>query len=135
MTNRRSLWRVLHTQIKAPRRFHIGIFQCTRPTGQANSTDTEARRVQHPGTVHLRETSATRCRCRPELGSGLAEGHPRGLAWTPARTTPPSHSREQVLISREQVLISREQVLISWEHVLITKPPRASHDREAGYRP
>jgi len=46
------------------------------------------------------------------------EGHPQGLALTPARTTPPSHSREQVLISREQVLIS-------WEQVLITKPPRA----------
>ncbi len=27
--------------------------------GAANSTDAEARRVQHPGTVHVRETSAT----------------------------------------------------------------------------
>jgi hypothetical protein len=61
MTNRCSLWRVLHIQIKAPRRFHIGVFpEHTRPAGQANSTDAEARRVQHPGTVHVRETSATR---------------------------------------------------------------------------
>jgi hypothetical protein len=37
-----------------------GYFRCTRPAGQANSTDAEARRVQHPGTVHVRETSATR---------------------------------------------------------------------------
>ena len=35
------------------------------------------------------------CRCRPELGSRLAVGHPQGLALTPARTTPHSHSREQ----------------------------------------
>jgi hypothetical protein len=39
-------------------------------------------------------------RCRPELGSRLAVGHPQGLALTPARTTPArttphSHSREQ----------------------------------------
>jgi hypothetical protein len=35
---------------------------------------------------------------RPELGSRLAVGHPQGLALTPARTTPHSHSREQVVI-------------------------------------
>lgn len=32
-TNRRSLWRVQHIQIKAPRRFHIKYFRCNTSGG------------------------------------------------------------------------------------------------------
>ena len=63
-----------------------------------------------PGSLFLHPRPAPGgclCRCRPELGSRLAVGHPQGLALTPARTTPHSHSREQVVISREQIVIAK----------------------------
>jgi hypothetical protein len=45
---------------KRPAGFISGYSGAHVRRGQANSTDAEARRVQHPGTVHVREPSATR---------------------------------------------------------------------------
>ena len=58
-------------------------------------------------------------RCRPELGSRLAVGHPQGLALRPARTTPHSQSRKQVhtnpnpggfKINPKQVMINASRI-------------------------
>src|SRR4051812_26423900 len=43
--------------------------------------------------------------CRPEPGSRLAEGHPKGLALTPARTAPHWPARMQVVLMRSERLV------------------------------
>src|SRR6478609_1132061 len=40
--------------------------------------------------------------CRPEPGSRLAEGHPKGLALTPARTAPHWPARMRVVLMRSE---------------------------------
>ena len=65
---------------KRPAGFISGYFRCTRPAGQANTTDAEARRMQHPGTVHMRETSATRSQHNEPRDAGFPatpSGRPR----------------------------------------------------------
>ena len=47
-------------QIKAPRRFHIGVFPLHSSGGAGNSTDAEARRMQHPELFTCAKPSATR---------------------------------------------------------------------------
>jgi hypothetical protein len=58
-TNRRSRGAFYIYRSKRPAGFISGISGAHVRRGQANSTDAEVRRVQHPGTVHVRETSAT----------------------------------------------------------------------------